>query len=112
MNTSSIQSHMGFRIEELPSGDGAMTLKLHGQLDTEAAPTLAADLDSRLAHGVRHVTIDFSRVDFISSSGVGSLVVSVSAFRAEGGDLLLRGVSDSVLHIFEMLGLLDFLSLE
>lgn len=112
MNTSSIRDHVHFRIEEIRSAEGVLTLQLHGQLDTEAAPILATDLESRLANGARKLVIDCSAVDFISSSGVGSLVVSVSAFRAEGGDLILGRVTDSVLHIFEMLGLTDFLSLE
>ena len=112
MTTRSVQDHINFRIEEVESSEGKIALKLHGQLDAEAAAILAADLESRLEYGVRTVALDFFQVDFISSSGVGSLVVSVSAFRSEGGDVVLQKISESVHSIFEMLGLTDFLTFE
>ena len=98
-----------FRIaESAEKVDGSSVLTLSGQLDADAAPILAAELERRLLAGQRIVHLDFSGVSFISSSGVGSLIASVGEYRDENGEIIIHALNEDLLHVFEMLGLMDY----
>lgn len=99
---------MGERQGDADSGVG---LTLVGQLDAEGALLLADELDDLFHAGVRRVTLDFERVTFISSSGVGSLIASISEYREENGDIVLAHLPTGLRSVFEMLGLLDYITL-
>ena len=105
-------SPRGFTLKEETRPDGGALLRLTGALDADAAPFLASELERRLLAGQRSLSLDFRHVPFISSSGVGSLIASVGEFRDEGGEIVLCNLSDELMHVFDMLGLLDYVSIE
>ncbi len=41
---------------------------------------------------------------YIASAGLGAMMGAIEEIRANGGDLRLAGLGESVLHIFEILG--------
>lgn len=101
-----------FAIEaQPPLPDGTLRAALRGHLDAEGAAALQEFLDAKLEAGVRRVELDFARVPFISSSGVGSLISSVGAFRDEGGDIVLRRLSAGLQSVLKMLDLLDYVTI-
>jgi anti-anti-sigma factor len=91
--------------------DAVLRVRLRGHLDAEGAATLQEFLDAQLELGVRRVELDFARVPFISSSGVGSLISSVGAYRDEGGDIVLRRLSAGLQSVLKMLDLLDYVTI-
>jgi anti-anti-sigma factor len=58
------------------------------------------------------VIVDLEEVEFISSAGAGSLVGNVEAFRSRGGDLIICNATDTVLHVFNILDLSDYLTIK
>ena len=46
----------------------------------------------------------------ISSSGIGSLIVSIGEYRDEDGDIIFHRITDDAMHVFEMLDLLDYVT--
>jgi stage II sporulation protein AA (anti-sigma F factor antagonist) len=100
-----------FKICELPTAPGTPdTLQLSGALDANAAPRLSDELERRLLAGQKHLTLDFDGVAFISSAGVGSLIASVGEFRDEGGEIQLIKLAPDLRRVFELLDLLDYLT--
>lgn len=100
-----------FSIERQPPGpDGSQRVVLRGHLDAEGAADLQEFLDQLLESGVLRVELDFARVPFISSSGVGCLISSMGAFRDEGGDIVLCRLSVGLRSVLKMLDLLDYVT--
>ncbi len=58
----------------------------------------------------KFIIIDMSELEFISSAGVGSILGTVQVSREAGGDIIICNASDTILHIFEVLDLKDYLT--
>jgi anti-sigma B factor antagonist len=91
--------------------DGGIALVLGGHLDVDGSPRLQQALTELLAQGVRSVELDCTGVDFISSVGVGVLIVAVGEFRAVGGDVAVAGLNAELRQMFAMLELGDYVTL-
>ncbi len=79
--------------------EAVITLK--GWLDTQAAPELHEVLDT-LEPEVKKLVLDFSDLEYISSSGVREMV---SAYKKMNGALVIRNVSDGIMNIFKATGI-------
>lgn len=91
--------------------DTTLLVRPASMLDNYSAPEMIEILSDALAGDVRFVVIDMEQVEFISSAGAGSLVGNVEAFRARGGDLIICNATATVLHVFEILDLKDYLTI-
>jgi len=85
-------------------------LTLEGHLDAEGAPVLSDALSQKLERGVRTVVLDFTRVQFISSTGIGTLIAAIGEYRDLGGDVIVKSLSAELREVFEMLDLLDYVT--
>jgi anti-anti-sigma factor len=85
-------------------------LTLEGHLDAEGAPILSDVLSRKLETGVSNVVLDFARVQFISSTGIGTLIAAIGEFRDVGGDVIVKSLSNELREVFEMLDLLDYVT--
>ena len=50
-------------------------------------------------------------LEFLSSAGVGSMLGTVEVSREMGGDIVLCGPSEKIVHILEVLDLCDYLTI-
>lgn len=109
----------------LPTTDGAFTMHepveappgsfrvmLAGRVDIDGAAKLVEALQSLLDRGARRVELDFGAVDFLSSSGIGGLIVSVGEYRDAQADVVLVNLSAPLRAVFETLDLLDYVTIE
>lgn len=79
-------------------------LKAEGFLDAHTAAELEKALDD-LADGKNfQVIIDFSKLDYISSAGLGVLMAAITTFRDNQGDLKLVHLPPRILKVFDLLG--------
>jgi stage II sporulation protein AA (anti-sigma F factor antagonist) len=62
--------------------------------------------------GFKNIVIDMKELDFLSSAGVGSILGTVEVSRDMGGDIVLCGPSDKIVHILEVLDLCDYLTMK
>ena len=82
--------------------DGSnVTLALEGWLDTQASPMLLEELD-HLEDGISSMVLDFSGLEYISSTGVRAVVL---AYKKMHGALVVKGASPSVFNIFRSTGI-------
>lgn len=88
---------------------GIPVLGLCGILDAETFPQLDTGIQDVFQTGQYSLIIDVSRLDYITSAGVGAFVGHLNAAREHGGELVLLGLEDNdgVHRVFELLGMLD-----
>ncbi|MGZ4271394.1 MAG: STAS domain-containing protein [Solirubrobacteraceae bacterium] len=88
------------------SADGAHVVRLHGDLDLAAAPSLEAVLDEQSAKGGLLV-LDLSGLDYIDAAGIRVLVSAWRFSQRDGFDLRLTRGSDRAMRALEICGLID-----
>lgn len=71
-------------------------LAFEGRIDSAWADSAAKELEAAIRSGKPRVDLDFDRVTFISSVGIGILVQSFTRFRAVGGVLAIITASEPV----------------
>ena len=88
----------------------AVVVRVEGRLDAKSAPRL---LEHCLAarHAGGHLVLNLSQVTFLSSSGVGVLLVLAEKVREGGGSLRIASPSAAVRAPLELLNLHRFLAI-
>ncbi|MFK8023999.1 MAG: STAS domain-containing protein [Ilumatobacter sp.] len=81
-------------------------LALVGEFDADASERFDDQLATRTP---ADLGVDLSQVSFIDSSGLRSLIVARQRLEAEGFVLNLESPSDSVVRLFEISGLTQYL---
>ena len=76
---------------------------LVGRIDVKAARDAEVAF-AEAASSAPNVVLDFSGVDYIASAGLRALKRLRGNVKANGGKLILRGVQEDVMEIFEMTG--------
>ena len=95
---------------EKAQNNGALTLALEGRLDTVTAPQLEAELKNSL-EGAESLTLDFSKLDYISSAGL-RVLLSAHKILASKGGMKVTNVNEIVREVFEVTGFADILTIE
>jgi anti-sigma B factor antagonist len=79
--------------------------KVSGRVDSSNSGELDDALQARLDEGHSNLVLDLSEVNYISSSGLRSLVSALRASKKKGGDLRLARPSDRVQEVLGLAGL-------
>ena len=77
-------------------GEEVRRIIITGRLDTPGTNALSAELAELAAAPRRGVIVDLSAVEFVSSMGIGQLIVNAKAVRARGGTLVLVASGTSI----------------
>ena len=77
-------------------------LKLTGRLDASSAKNLKGRVASLVKENRVKLIVDMAGVDFIDSSGLGSLVSSLRAVNEKDGDVKVTALQKQVRSIFEL----------
>ena len=88
----------------------ALTIAPEGYLDTTTAPELRAVLETAL-DGVKELTFDFEKLEYISSSGLRLLLYAHNVM-GEQGTMKVIHANNIILEIFEVTGFADVLTVE
>ena len=96
-------------IEKKVNGN-ALEIALEGRLDTMTAPELEAELNQSLG-SVDTLTLDFSKLEYISSAGLRVLLSAHKVMSAKGG-MKVTNVNEIVQEVFEVTGFADILNIE
>ncbi len=88
----------------------ALEVALEGRLDTTTAPELEQELKNSL-DGATELTMDFSKLDYISSAGLRVLLSAHKTMRAKGG-MKVTNVNEIVKEVFDVTGFADILTIE
>lgn len=87
-------------IKEKMYGDVAV-LSLKGNLMGDPDTTDVRDkIYSLLQDDVKKIILDMSKVKWINSSGLGTLIAAMTSVKNKGGDMKLAGVTEKVESLF------------
>ncbi len=88
--------------------DGNYLITLEGDLDTKGSLVMEDLLNDLMERNIFNLALDFEKVPFISSAGVGILIGMVSSIREEGGNVEFVNITPKVQSVLSLLNLDDF----
>jgi anti-sigma B factor antagonist len=93
----------GFSLEADDPEDDRVSIRVKGELDMAATPSLTEAITG--ASGVSRIHLDLSGVTFLDSSAIGALVASGREIAEKGIRLEIGPRSDIVSRVLEITGL-------
>ena len=106
MDDTTIMQGAGLEIA-VGRSEASTTVRLKGRVDIDSSPELRERLLTLLktrTYGV--VIVDLNEVPYIDTSGVATLIEALKIGRLRTNRLCLQGLTGSVLHFFEVTGVL------
>ena len=89
--------------------DGLAIVDLPARIDSSAEQTLSDAYAEASQGGTDRVVLNFSGVDFLSSTGIALIVGLLARSRKDGRKISSCGLSDHYREIFEITRLADFM---
>lgn len=84
----------------------SVIVRLAGELDHYCAQSVRRELDSLIAdRTVRWLILDFSRLQFMDSSGIGVILGRYRQLRDRGGQVGVVHMNEHIARIFHMSGM-------
>ena len=87
---------------EIKREGSAVTVIADGRIDTYNAPQFAAELEQAIV-GATDLTLDFSGLEYIASSGLRAVLLCAKAMDRQG-TMRITGVREEVYKVFELTG--------
>jgi anti-sigma B factor antagonist len=81
---------------------GVDVLKLEGRLDASSAKIMKEKVNALTKQNRTSLVVDMKGVDFIDSTGLGTLVASLRSVNKLGGDVKIAALQDQVRAIMEL----------
>lgn len=100
------------QLEHRQDADGRDVVVVRGEIDVATSASLRDELYAVIDGGSRSLVIDLSGLGFIDSSGLGVLVGSLKHMRERDGRLVISGLRQPALRVFEITGLTELFTLE
>jgi anti-sigma B factor antagonist len=85
--------------------DGVLILELSGEIDLQHSPEMRRILQARALQQTPALLLDFSRVKYIDSSGLATLIEYYQNSRAYTGKIAIAGLNPRVRSIFDLVRL-------
>ena len=98
---------MSLKIQTVGSEQGVLTLSLEGRLDSETAPSLDAELSTRLVPEVRTLVLDLAQLEYVSSAGLRSLFSARVAMSEQQGSLFLVCPQPAVRRVLDLVRIVE-----
>jgi anti-sigma B factor antagonist len=84
---------------------GWTVVNLYGELDVATSPDFRALLIQLVNDGASRLVLDLDGVDFLDSTGLGTLISGLKRARTHGGDLRIVCTQTRIARLFEITGL-------
>ncbi len=87
-------------------------ITLKGRLDTMTAPQFDDEVKNIDFDEVETVTLNLKDLEYISSSGLRVVLALYKNLKSKGGNLKIVNVSNTIMELFSMTGMADYLDIE
>jgi len=92
--------------------DGALLIALEGELDTLSSPDFEDMLEPLLAEA-QSLTLDFEKLEYISSAGLRVLLAAEQTLEERGAERVrVVKMNSTIRNIFDITGFVDVLAVE
>ena len=86
--------------------NGVLTIFLDGELDEKNAKETREFLDKSIReHRFERMVLDFTKVEFMDSTGIGILLGRYNKLKSEGAELCVTKVNGQIDKVFRISGL-------
>ena len=92
-----------FSIKRIDKDDYS-TLHLEGFLDAHTAPELENEFEKLMDEGRFNIIVNFSKLDYISSAGLGVFMGCIENIRENNGDIKMCCMTPKIFRVFDLLG--------
>jgi anti-anti-sigma factor len=93
---------------EKPAHNKIYEIQLEGQLDLYKCPELKSKVKYAIEDGYRYFIMDMTNLNYIDSSGIGTLIQISNWLKNRGGMIVITNVQGNVEKIFELTKLNEF----
>ena len=87
-----------------------LTMAIVGRLDTVTAPEFEAELKASI-DGVETLILDLSELEYTSSAGLRTFLIAQKTMNKQG-KMIVKNVTESVMEVFDITGMADFMTFE
>jgi stage II sporulation protein AA (anti-sigma F factor antagonist) len=87
-----------------------LVLKPEGRLDSNNVGAAETEVFALLGQGYRHVVVDLSGLDYISSAGLRLILVAAKRLSMSSGKLALCAMKPNIREVFEISGFVSILT--
>jgi anti-sigma B factor antagonist len=98
-------------IEQRSLNDDVAVIRPGKVLDNRNAHEMVEMISAVQASGHKYTLVDCAVLEFLSSAGVGSILGTVEVSREAGGDIILFNVHENIMHVLNVLDLVDYLTI-
>lgn len=84
---------------------GWTIVSIYGELDVATAPALRERLIALVGEGSHKLILDLEGVDFLDSTGLGTIISALKRVRTHGGDMRLVSTQPRIQRLFDITGL-------
>jgi anti-sigma B factor antagonist len=84
--------------------NGSTVIDLSGDLDAHTASQLERTIQELCDNAQYKIVVNFSKLNYISSAGLGVFMGFIDDVRAKGGDIKLSNMSGKIFQVFDLLG--------
>jgi len=88
-----------------------MVLEIKGEVDAYTAQDLDKTLEDLLSKGNLQIVLDVSKLTYISSAGIRTILHAHQEAVQLGGEVKLLGPTDQVRRIFEIAGVFEIMQI-
>lgn len=92
--------------------DQTALIKAERELDNDNAHEMVETITELQNNDFKFILLDFSDLEFLSSAGVGSILGTIEISREMGGDIIICNASGKIMHILELLDLLEYFTMK
>jgi anti-sigma B factor antagonist len=85
--------------------EGYSVLQLSGEVDASNSVDLDAAIQEMLSEGINRILVDGSKLEYISSAGLGVFMSYLEEFQEKDIQLVIFGLLEKVQQVFVILGL-------
>jgi len=90
-------------------GNGkTVQLILNGYLDTYNSPEFQSHINTLIDSGVQGIIFNCNGLNYISSTGIGAFTAFLKLLKQRKGDMVLYGLQQKVMEVFQLLGFTKF----
>jgi anti-anti-sigma factor len=82
----------------------AFIVSVRGRLNSVTAPELEKTTSKYADSDKLKIILDFNELEYISSAGLRTVLVTAKKMKAKQGELLVSGLKDTVKDVFELSG--------
>jgi anti-anti-sigma factor len=93
---------MPLKVSVEDRGEGTYTIRPEGSIDTNTFMILQNELDPILGKSPKVIIFDMKNVNYVSSAGVGVVLLAEQSLKANNGKVLMVNLQPQIKKVFEI----------